>query len=105
MPTDIVYSSTTRPPRDYVCVSCGKGGVRLWRTHVHFAVDIQLFCAACAAYRERISTVIATQAEIGMIGGLLPAIPANTQGGRIYTYWDHMSIPQPAGQWWAGLPL
>lgn len=49
-----VNYASTDTPSGYVCHCCGATNIKLWRDYNSFLEYIQLFCAQCAAKKQKI---------------------------------------------------
>ncbi len=96
-------------PPEYVCGTCGVGGVKLWREYQTFLSHQTLECCDCAAKSQGkdVSCIDADGRRLlddGMrcdqIGWRIPAVP--TEEGD--TFWGYTSVPEPGVEWWRRLP-
>jgi len=111
---NIDYSSTT-PPADYKCHSCGVHGCKLWREYNTFADYTELVCCDCAGKSQqkdvsgidsegkillRPSSIYGENCRCDQIGWRVPAVP--TEEGD--TFWGYSSVPTSGVNWWLKLP-
>lgn len=104
--------------RDYVCSSCERSGVKLWRDYNAFLDHCELKCAECVTpaqveyeakhYTEQNRSSLGALDPDGLftfrssdqLGGLVPAVP--TPDGE--TFWSYSSVPPEDILWWYALP-
>lgn len=101
------YSSAETPP-SYACTTCGKTGIKLWRSFQIVAAVGTLMCADDAAQDQGVD--ISSMGEDGWYAGkygttnqiswYVPAIPRES-----HVFWGTSSAPLDTRTWWAGLPV
>ncbi len=108
-PGAVDYASSATPA-GYVCSSCKKGGLKLWRQAHTMLSHLDLLCCDCAGTDQDVDvSAISAEGRVldrylslptDQIGGLVPAVP--TEEGD--TYWGYSSVPQAGVLWWRRLP-
>ncbi|HEX8389883.1 MAG TPA: hypothetical protein VF597_00490 [Candidatus Saccharimonadales bacterium] len=108
-PAELVDYSSSATPSSYVCGTCGKSGVKLWREYQTFLQNQALSCADCATKRFNVDISRMTDngkhpsylGHTDTIGWLIPAVPTEEND----TFWGYSSVPPNGCDWWTRLPL
>ena len=101
-------------PNDYVCINCGKSGVKLWRVYTapknfwrfrkgYGCFHKLLYCVTCVEkdQKSKHKLDLPYPEYSDRIGKYVPAIP--TEDG--ISYWMYSKIPAEGKKWWESLPL
>jgi hypothetical protein len=113
-PIEFVNYETGWCSDEYKCIDCGSHGVKLYR--ISACSCIELRCIDCVGKEAGVD--VSDVGQDGMqfsdmlqqrtdqIGGMLPAIPYESNGrhGKPI-WWQYTCVPQEGINWWKKLPL
>lgn len=95
-------------PEGYLCLSCGKRGIKLWRAYGSFDA-VELRCCDCAGKREGVDvSKITADGRLfdgdtfitDSIGWHVPAVPMPDG----WAFFGYTTVPPSGVSWWKRLP-
>jgi hypothetical protein len=85
-----------KTPIEYICGTCGVGGVKLWRRYNAVMECQRLRCQVCSERYEEEGRDYTHQT----VGWLVPAVMTPDRD----TFWAFLSIPREDAEGWLALP-